>query len=91
MKKVIFAIMMLMFSVCMVGCEEVTSVSASTIERMDKNYYINYVYHPDTGIVYIISVDRLSPYISETGNYCRYIDGKIIDLGTGEEISNSLK
>lgn len=48
------------------------------------------VYHKDTKVVYIMITLRweynyetsgyFAPYISENGKYCRYVDGKIVEI-----------
>ena len=48
------------------------------------------VYHRDTKVVYIMITLRreynydaagyFAPYISENGNYCRYIDNQIVEI-----------
>ena len=48
------------------------------------------VYHRDTKVVYIMitlrreynydSAGYFAPYISENGNYCRYIDNQIVEI-----------
>lgn len=47
------------------------------------------VYHKDTKIIYMLLGGRYSngitPFISENGNYMRYIDGKFMEIaGDGE-------
>lgn len=39
------------------------------------------VYDTNTKVIYIVSYyGEYTPYLSENGNYCRYIDGEIVDI-----------
>lgn len=38
------------------------------------------IYDNNTGIIYIHSNYATIPYLSENGNYCRYVDGEIVEI-----------
>lgn len=38
------------------------------------------IYDTNTNIIYIRSKYATTPYLSENGNYCRYLDGEIVEI-----------
>ena len=67
---------------------EIFTVVPDTMEVIEGEDSL--VYHKDTKVVYIMITIRreydyessgyFAPYISENGNYCRYIDGQIVEI-----------
>ncbi len=50
-----------------------------------------YVYDSDTKIVYVLYNSGITPYISAEGTYCKYVDGKIINVGSDVAVTEGVK
>lgn len=82
------AVLLLSLAACS-GYEKDTEVynGFTTIESNTGSAITSYqglIYRDDTKIIYIL-IDHyqqmgLTPYISENGNFCRYIDGEIVEV-----------
>lgn len=63
------------------------AASEQTLEIYAQDFFSNgllsskLVYDTNTKVIYIVSYyGEYTPYLSENGNYCRYIDGEIVDI-----------
>lgn len=91
MKKIVITIIALvLLCAIMSGCSTMsgtqTNSSNSLIKSIPDSESLSY--RTDTKVIYIIFHESMgyygygymAPYISENGNYCKYIDGKIIEI-----------
>lgn len=85
MKKLIF-VLLLAFCLCGCGKEYKDLAKNSGFEKCDGRDCLYYA--PDTKAVYYLFNDYdgnqgfgyLAPYISENGKFCKWDDGKIIEI-----------
>lgn len=65
--------------------EEGTNVNGNFITvEVDDGYYNGLIYEANTRVVYIKAEGgnrlAITPYISENGYFCRYIDGELVEI-----------
>lgn len=65
-------------SLAITGCAEITG-SGREIAPLDTTGMM-LEYDEDTKIVYWKGHYRISPYYSENGKLCRYVDGEIVEV-----------
>ena len=94
MKKRIISLVMvvIILAVTLSACSaatntaDFTSGSISNFKIIEENNFL--VYDRDTKVVYYLfstctgynGYGYLAPYISENGNFCKYVDDKIIEI-----------
>lgn len=74
----------------MIGCAEEESIGGASFKSIDSSASDSIkrhglTYDTDTNVVYIINYTSgtayvLTPYYSENGKLCRYIDGEIVEI-----------
>ena len=70
------------------------ALELSNFKTVDGKDYL--VYDDDTRVVYYMiftaraysGYGYLAPYISENGNYCRYVDDEIVEIGVDIDTNN---
>lgn len=70
------------------------ALEMSNFKTVDGKDYL--VYDDDTRVVYYMirtyrgytGYGYLAPYISENGNYCRYVDDEIVEIGVDIDTNN---
>lgn len=87
MKKLVCTIF-IAFCLCLSGCGKSYKGKASEAELIKCPEHDVLYYDPTTKVIYYIFYDTdvhqgfgyMSPYISENGKFCKWDDGKIIEI-----------
>ena len=94
--SLVIAMIIIILTVTLTACDNKVNTPETTLSSVSNFKNIEgedlLFYDRDTKIVYYLfstyeysgnqgyGYGYLAPYISENGNYCRYIDGKIVEI-----------
>lgn len=79
-KKLSLLLAGVLMSCILTGCKNDNLVSATSIKSGVTYDYI-LIAMDDTGVLYYRSTYNLTPYYNENGHLCRWVDGKIVEIG----------
>lgn len=82
-KRLSLLVLVVAATLNLTGCKSET-VSATSINSGATYDYI-LIAMEDTGVLYYRSTYNLTPYYNENGHLCRWVDGKIVEIGSEDE------